>query len=215
MRAPQLFFVLMYSTMFVLHALTLVHCASLTEFTDLMYVFGIQINELFKMYDIISHDTRIRRLLDGLREARMYPRRWQYGDRLRGAQRHVRLSSLLLYVVVGASAIMVFVSALFKHHTLPFASWFPMRTDTDLGYWLAYAQELGYVFYLTPINITLDTFLTGLMHFVAVKLDILSSEMARLGEADDGRPALTCGQRLRRMREVIVYHQEIVLYGDG
>lgn len=206
----QVFFILTFPAMFVLHSLTLVYCGSLSEFTDLMYVFGIQINELFKMYDLVSNSDRIGGLLAGLHESRMYPRHWQYGDRLRAAQRHVRISSLLLYVSAIASALMVFVSALFKHHTLPFSTWFPMRTDRDLGYWMAYWMELAYVFYLTPINITLDTFLTGLLHFAAVKLDILRTELELLGSGSAA--ATTCEQRLQRLREVIVFHQEIALY---
>lgn len=48
------------------------------------------------------------------------------------------------------------------------------------SYWLAYIHEMLYVCYLPLINITMDTFLTGMMHFVAVKLKILKIEMKKL-----------------------------------
>lgn len=53
--------------MFVCHSLTLYNCRSVQEFTDLMYVFGIQINELFKIADIINHNKRIVAILDGIK----------------------------------------------------------------------------------------------------------------------------------------------------
>lgn len=62
----QLSMVLVYAFMFVMHILTLVYCSNVQEFTDLMYVFGIQVNQIVKIYDIYSHDERIRVLLDNL-----------------------------------------------------------------------------------------------------------------------------------------------------
>lgn len=62
----QVGFVLTYAVMLILHTMTLINCRNVQEFTDLMYVFGIQINEIVKISDIISHDERIRILLDKL-----------------------------------------------------------------------------------------------------------------------------------------------------
>lgn len=58
--------VLVYAFMVAMHLLTLVFCRNIQEFTDLMYVFGLQINQIVKIYDMLSHDTRIRDLLDNL-----------------------------------------------------------------------------------------------------------------------------------------------------
>lgn len=212
--------------MFILHALTLIHCSDLVEFTDVMYVFGIQINELVKMHDIITHSLRIRRLLDELHESSMHDsrrqHRWLYGRQLRDAQGHVRRFSLLLYVAASASAVMVFVSALRKKNdtiaaVLPFASWLPMSIDAAGGlyYWLAYGLQAAYVLYLTPINITLDTFLTGLLHFVAVRLRVLRAEMQCLCGGDGATPTKTCTEHRRHLSDVVKYHQEVTSYVDG
>lgn len=205
---------------------------TISEATNMILVFGdiekmtgasflllTHLVQTSKLYVLIFHNSRVRKLINSINRNEFKPKNQeQYNILIKDIKTSKIITKLFLFAGFATCALWAIFPFLDKSEEsvkLPLSGWFPFDTTKSPVFEYAFLYLTVGALINALGNISIDTFLSGIIMVVSGQLKVLNNAFQVMGEKHDNSKVTQkkADDLRKKLIQNIIHHKNIIEYG--